>query len=69
LVKEEQLDADKLKKVIDHFVYHDDKVLIDSDIVNLVNRPLGILERSPTRKRLASRIVDFVKTFIRGIAV
>ncbi|WP_411846201.1 hypothetical protein AAFN60_00525 [Roseibacillus persicicus] len=49
-------------------IHHDDKALIDPDIVDIIDHPVGILERGPTRKRLTQKIVDFVETFIRGIA-
>ena len=68
LVKEEQLDADKLKKVIDRFVYTGEKPLPDPDIVELIERPLKLAERGPTKNRVLSKVVDFVETFIRGIA-
>ena len=68
LVKEEQLDADKLKKVIDRYVYTGQEPLPDPDIVDLIQKPLGILERGPTRKRVLEKVVDFVATFIRGVA-
>ena len=68
LVKEEQLDADKLEKVIDRFVYTGKKPLPDPDIVELIERPLKLAERGPTRKRVLERVIDFVETFIKGIA-
>jgi type I restriction enzyme R subunit len=68
LVKEEQLDAAKLKKVIDRYVYTGQEPLPDPDIVDLIQKPLGILERGPTRKRVLEKVVDFVATFIRGVA-
>jgi type I restriction enzyme R subunit len=68
LVKEEQLDADKLKQVIDRYVYTGQEPLPDPDIVDLIQKPLGILERGPTRKRVLEKVVDFVATFIRGVA-
>ena len=68
LVKEEQLDADKLKKVIDRFVYTGQEPLPDPDIVDMINKPLSILERGPTRKRVLEKVVDYVETFIRGVA-
>ena len=68
LVKEEELDADKLKKVIDRFVYTGQKPLPDPDIINLIDRPLKLAERGPTRKRVLEKVVDYVDTFIRGIA-
>jgi type I restriction enzyme R subunit len=68
LVKEEQLDADKLKQVIDRYVYTGQEPLPDPDIVQMIRKPLGILERGPTRKRVLEKDVDFVATFIRGVA-
>jgi type I restriction enzyme, R subunit len=40
LVKEEQLDADKLKKVIDRYVYTGQEPLPDPDIVDMIQKPL-----------------------------
>lgn len=68
LVKDEQLDADKLKKVIDRFVYTGKEPLPDPDIIDLINHPLMLAERAPTKKRVFEKVVDYVTTFIRGIA-
>ena len=68
LCKEEQLDADKLKKVIDRYVYTGKKPLPDPDIIQLITRPLKLAERGPTRKRVLEKVVDYVETFIHGIA-
>lgn len=68
LVKEEQLDADKLKKVIDRFIYTGEKPLPDPDIIEVIQKPLGILERGPTKQRVYDKVIDYVETFIHGIA-
>jgi len=68
LCKEEQLDPDKLKKVIDRFVYTGEKPLPDPDIIELINRPLKLSERGPTRRRVLEKVVSYVETFIHGIA-
>jgi type I restriction enzyme R subunit len=68
LCKEEQLDADKLNKLIDRFVYTGEAPLPDPDIVNLIDRPLKLAERGPTKKRVLEKVVDFVNTFIHGVA-
>ena len=60
------LNADKLKKVIDRFVYTGEKPLPDPDIVELIERPLTLVERGPTKERVLEKIVDFVDTFIQG---
>ncbi len=67
-MKEEQLDADKLKKVIDRFVYTGEKPLPDPDIIELINRPLKLADRAPARKRVLEKVVEYVETFIHGIA-
>ena len=68
LVKEEQLDADKLKKVIDRYVYTGQAPLPDPDIADIIVKPLKILERGPTKQRVFDRVIDYVATFIRGMA-
>ena len=68
LVKEEHLDADKLEKVIDRYVYTGTKPLADPDIIQLINRPLKLAERGPTRTRVLEKVVDYVDTFIHGVA-
>jgi type I restriction enzyme R subunit len=68
LCKEEQLDADKLKTVIDRYVYTGKKPLPDPDIIQLITRPLKLAERGPTRIRVLEKVVEYVDTFISGIA-
>ena len=68
LVKEEQLDADKLKKVIERYVYTGQEPLPDPEIIEIITRPLPIMERKATRERVLGKIVDYVQTFIRGFA-
>lgn len=68
LCKEEQLNPDKLKTVIDRYVYTGQQPLPDPDIVELIDRPLKIAERGPTRKRVLEKVIDFVATFLRGMA-
>ena len=68
LVKEEQLNADKLQKVIDKFVYTGKPPLPDPDIVELIERPMKLAERAPTRKRVRELVISYVETFIRGVA-
>lgn len=68
LVKEEQLDADKLEKVIDRYIYTGTKPLPDPDIIELIKRPLTLTERIPTRTRVLERVMDYVDTYIHGVA-
>jgi type I restriction enzyme R subunit len=68
LVKEEHLDADKLKKVIFRYAETGKEPLPDPDIIELIARPLRLAERGPTKKRVLQKVVDFVDTYIRGVA-
>jgi type I restriction enzyme R subunit len=68
LVTEENLDADKLKKVIDRYVYTGQAPLPDPDIAEIILRPMKVMERGPSKKRVFDRVVDYVATFIKGIA-
>lgn len=34
----------------------------------LIERPLTLVERGPTKERVLEKIVDFVDTFIQGVA-
>ena len=68
LVAEEDLDADKLKKVIDRYVYTGQAPLPDPDIAEIILKPMKLMERGPSKKRVFDRVVDYVATFIRGIA-
>ncbi|MDB4308211.1 type I restriction endonuclease subunit R, partial [Gammaproteobacteria bacterium] len=68
LVKEEQLDAEELEKVIDRYIYTGKKPLPDPDIIQLIKRPLRLAERIPTRTRVLERVVSYVDTYIHGIA-
>lgn len=63
LVKEEQLDEDKLKEVIERYVYTGKKPLPDPDIVQLITRPLKLSERKPTRQRVYDKVLDYVEIF------
>jgi type I restriction enzyme R subunit len=66
--REEQLDAEKLKKVIDRFVYTGQEPLKNPDIADIIVKPMKIMERGPTVTRVFERVVDYVTTFIRGMA-
>ncbi|MBE2283972.1 MAG: type I restriction endonuclease subunit R [Prosthecobacter sp.] len=68
LVAEEDLDADKLKKVIDRYVYTGQAPLPDPDIAEIILKPMKVMERGPSKRRVFERVVDYVATFIKGIA-
>ena len=54
--------------MIDRYVYTGMEPLPDPDIIELINHPLKLAERGPTKKRVLEKVVDFVSTFIRGVA-
>ena len=54
--------------MIDRYVYTGKEPLPDPDIIQMINHPLKLAERGPTKKRVLEHVVDFVATYIRGIA-
>jgi type I restriction enzyme R subunit len=68
LVKEEQLDADKLAKVIERYIYTGVEPLPDPDIIDLLTVKPKLSERKPKRERVLHRVIDYVDTFIREAA-
>jgi type I restriction enzyme R subunit len=68
LVKEEQLDADKLAKVIERYVYTGIEPLPDPDIIELLTVKPKLKDRKPTRERVLLKVIDYVDTFIKGAA-
>ena len=54
--------------MIDRYVYTGKEPLPDPDIIELINHPLKLVERAPTKKRVLEKVMDYVRTFIQGIA-
>lgn len=63
LVKEEQLDADKLTEVVERYVFNGHKPLPDPDIAQLIMKPMKLLERKKTRERVYDRVIEYADTF------
>jgi len=68
LVKEEHLDAEKLEKVIDRYIYTGNEPLPDPDIIDLLTVKPKLKDRKPTRERVLTKVIDYVATFIKGVA-
>ncbi len=68
LVKEENLDADKLKKVINRYVYTGKKPLPDPDLVDLMIEKPGLFAKEEKEATLLARVIEYVATFIKGVA-
>jgi type I restriction enzyme R subunit len=68
LVKEENLDADKLKKVINRYIYTGKKPLPDPDLVDVMIEKPGLFAKEEKEAAVLARVIDYVATFIKGIA-
>ena len=68
LVEEENLDKDKLEKVIGDYMFTEKEPLRD-DLIDMLHKRPSLKERSSTSKRLKTRIVDFVETYNTGVGV
>jgi type I restriction enzyme, R subunit len=68
LVEEENLDRDKLEKVIGDYMFTEKEPLRD-DLIDMLHKRPSLKERSSTSKRLKNRIVDFVETYNTGVGV
>ena len=68
LVEEENIDKDKLEKVIGDYMFTE-KVPLRDDLIDMLHKRPSLKERSSTSKRLKNRIVDFVETYNTGVGV
>jgi len=68
LVEEENLDKDKLEKVIGDYMFTEKEPLRD-DLIDMLHKRPSLKERSSTSERLKNRIVDFVETYNTGVGV
>jgi type I restriction enzyme R subunit len=62
----EGINPEKLKAMIDEYLYTQRKPLPD-EIVNSLDKPVKLLERKPVVERVLNKIQSFVETFIEGI--
>ena len=67
LVADEKLDKDRLEKVIGDYIFTEKEPLRD-DLIEMLNDRPSLKERSSTSERLKKKIIDFVETYITGIA-
>ena len=68
LVDEEKLDKGKLEKVIGDYMFTE-KIPIRDKLIDMLNYRPTLGERKPISERLENKIVDFVETYITGVAV
>jgi len=68
LVKEEKLSADRTEKLIEDYLFAEREPLRDEVLELIEGDKPTLLERKKTGDRILTRILDFVETFINGMA-
>jgi type I restriction enzyme, R subunit len=68
LVQEENLDKEKLEKVIGDYLFTEKEPLRD-DLIDMLQERPSLKERSSTSERLKNIVMDFVETYITGVFV
>jgi type I restriction enzyme R subunit len=68
LVKEENLSADKTEKLIEDYLFAEREPLRDEVLELIDGEKPSLLQRKSIGDRILKRIVDFVETFINGVA-
>lgn len=66
LSKEENLDAQKLEKIIGDYMFTE-KIPMRDDIIDTMNTRPNLKERKTKAEQITNKILDFVETFISGI--
>ena len=62
---EEQLDSNKLEKVIGEYLFSDKQLLRDDIVGTMLQRP-SLKERNSKIERITHKIYDFVNTYVSG---
>jgi type I restriction enzyme R subunit len=68
LVKEEKLNVDRTEKLIEDYLFAEREPLRDEVLELIEGDKPTLLERKKTGDRILTRILDFVETFINGMA-
>src|SRR6218665_850696 len=68
LVDDENLTRDKTEKLIEDYLFAEKQPLRDEVIELIAGDKPGILQRKPVGDRILNKVIDFVETFINGIA-
>ena len=68
LVKEESLSPDRTEKLIEDYLFAERPPLRDEVLELIEGEKPGILQRKKLGDRILKRIMDFVDTFINGMA-
>ena len=68
LCKEEDIDPDKMNKIIGDYLYSNQTIQRD-DVIQSLNEKPKLLERKPISKRVIDKIYTFVDTYIYGMDI
>lgn len=68
IVEDENLNKDKLEKVISDYLFTEKEPLRD-DLIDMLKERPSLRERSSTSEKLKNIIIDFVETYITGVGV
>jgi type I restriction enzyme R subunit len=68
LVKEEKLNADRTEKLIEDYLFAEREPLRDEVLELIGRRQTHFTGTQKTGDRILTRILDFVETFINGMA-
>ena len=66
LSKEENLDSEKLEKLIGDYMFTE-KIPLRDDIIDTMNIRPSLKERKTKAERITNKVLEFVETFISGI--
>jgi len=69
MVEEEKLSKEKTQTLIENFLYSEQEPMRDEILELMVGEKPTLLQRKTTGERILRRIMDFVETFLNGIAV
>ena len=67
LCDEEDVDQEKMHKIIGDYLYSNQTIQRD-DVIQSLNLSPKLLDRKPLAARVINRIYEFVETFVYGMA-
>ncbi len=67
LSKDENLDSDKIQKLIGDYLFTE-KIPLRDDVIGALNQRPSLKERGAIAERVTAKILAFIETFINGIA-
>ena len=68
LCDEEKLDKDKVQAIVEEYLFSNQVPAINDKVEKAMLKPETLLKRVITKKRVIDKIMNFINTFIEGIA-